>query len=94
MGSDIDTISELIDKLITVNIKLYNVLDLSGTLVNSALVTQLDQQAMNELAELNIKNIELVKMRSKLKTAIDNKINEAIAAGETDVLQEVKNYGG
>ena len=32
--SDITTFSELVDKLITINIKLYNVMEVTGTLAN------------------------------------------------------------
>ena len=88
--SDITTFSELIDKLITINIKLYNVMESTGTLANKDNRTDAD---MNKLANLNLQNVELVKLRSKLKSAIDNKLNEAIKSGDTDVLNEVKRYG-
>jgi hypothetical protein len=88
--SDITTFSELVDKLITINIKLYNVMESTGTLANKDNRTDAD---MNKLANLNLQNVELVKLRSKLKSAIDNKLNEAIKSGDTDVLNEVKRYG-
>jgi hypothetical protein len=88
--SDITTFSELVDKLITINIKLYNVMESTGTLANKENRTDAD---MNKLANLNLQNVELVKLRSKLKSAIDNKLNEAIKSGNTDVLNEVKRYG-
>jgi hypothetical protein len=88
--SDITTFSEIIDKLITINIKLYNVMEVTGTLANKDTRTDAD---MNKLANLNLQNVELVKLRSKLKSAIDNKLNEAIKYGNTDILNEVKRYG-
>lgn len=88
--SDITTFSELVDKLITINIKLYNVMEVTGTLANKENRTDAD---MTKLANLNLQNVELVKLRSKLKSAIDNKLNEAIKSGNTDVLNEVKRYG-
>lgn len=87
---DITTISELIDKLITINIKLYNVLEDSGKIANMSNKSDKD---MIKLGELNEKNIRLVKNRSQLKTAIDKKINEAIKSGNVSVLDEVKKYG-
>ena len=45
--SDITTFSELVDKLITVNIKLYNVMEVTGTLANKDTRTDAD---MNKLA--------------------------------------------
>ena len=88
--SDITTFSELIDKLITINIKLYNVMEVTGTLANKESRTDSD---MTKLANLNLQNVELLKLRSKLKSAIDNKLNEAIKNGDTDILNEVKRYG-
>lgn len=88
--SDITTFSELIDKLITINIKLYNVMEETGTLANKS---KRDSKDMERLANLNLQNVELVKLRSKLKSAIDAKLNEAIKSGNTDVLNEVKRYG-
>ena len=88
--SDITTFSELVDKLITINIKLYNVMEVTGTLANKENRTDSD---MTKLANLNLQNVELVKLRSKLKSAIDAKLNEAIKSGNTDVLNEVKRYG-
>lgn len=88
--NDITTISELIDKLITINIKLYNVLEESAKISNQATKTDKD---LIQLGELNIRNINLVKNRSQLKTAIDQKIKEAIRSGDVSVLDEVKKYG-
>jgi hypothetical protein len=88
--SDITTFSELVDKLITINIKLYNVMEATGTLANKENRTDSD---MTKLANLNLQNVELVKLRSKLKSAIDSKLNQAIKSGNTDVLNEVKKYG-
>jgi hypothetical protein len=87
---DITTISELIDKLITINIKLYNVLEESAIISNQAKKSDKD---MIQLGELNIRNINLVKNRSQLKSAIDQKIKNAIKSGNISVLDEVKKYG-
>lgn len=87
---DITTISELIDKLITINIKLYNVLEESGKLAN---LNNKSDKEMIKLGELNEKNIRLVKNRSQLKTAIDSKIANAVKSGNVSVLDEVKKYG-
>ena len=90
MSSDITTFSELIDKLITIDIKLYMVLEETGSLAKKSDRTQTDTE---KLADLNVRNVDLVQIRSKLKSAIDNKLNEAIKTGNTDVLNEVKKYG-
>jgi flagellar basal body-associated protein FliL len=87
---EITTISELIDKLITINIKLYNVLDKSAELDKKPIK---DNGVLNEISALSGENIRLVKNRSALKTAIDSKINEAIKNGKIDILDEVKRYG-
>ena len=87
--SDITTFSELIDKLITINIKLYNVMEETAILAES---NQTDQ-VIRKLADLNIRNVSLVKQRSRLKSAIDSKLQEALSSGQTDVLDEVKRYG-
>lgn len=88
--SEITTFSELIDKLITINIKLYNVMEDTGTLASKR---ERNSSDMNKLANLNLQNVELVKLRSKLKSAIDSKLKEAIQNGDMDVLNEVKRYG-
>lgn len=90
MSSEITTFSELIDKLITIDIKLYMVLEETGNLAKKTNRTSEDTE---KLADLNVRNVDLVQIRSKLKSAIDNKLNEAIRTGNTDVLNEVKKYG-
>ena len=92
MGEDIEliTFSELIDKLMTINMKLFNVLDESAELDGKKVKTEDD---LKRIAELSGKNIRLVKQRSALKSAIDKKLNQAIKSGGTDVLDEVKKYG-
>jgi hypothetical protein len=90
MSSEITTFSELIDKLITIDIKLYMVLEETGSLAKKVNRTSEDTE---KLADLNVRNVDLVQIRSKLKSAIDNKLNEAIRTGNTDVLNEVKKYG-
>jgi hypothetical protein len=90
MSSEITTFSELIDKLITIDIKLYMVLEETGSLAKKSVRTAEDTE---KLADLNVKNVDLVQIRSKLKSAIDSKLREAIRSGDTDVLNEVKKYG-
>jgi len=84
------TFSELLDKLMTVNIKLYNLLDKTAELdkiLNKT--TETEKQIIN----LSGENIRLVKQRSMLKSAIDKKLNLSIKNGNSSVLDEVKNYG-
>lgn len=84
------TFSELIDKLMTINMKLFNVLDKSASLDNKQNKTEQDK---DEIVRLSGENIRLVKQRSTLKSAIDKKLNMAIKNGGNTVLDEVKNYG-
>lgn len=84
------TFSELIDKLMTINMKLFNVLDKSAALDIKENKTPQDKE---EIVRLSGENIRLVKQRSSLKSAIDKKLNIAIKNGGTSVLDEVKNYG-
>ena len=79
---DLITFSELIDKLMTVNTKLFLIMDKIA----------LPDLSDSELRKLNADQISLVKQRSFLKTAIDTKLNIAIKAGGTNVLDEVKKY--
>jgi hypothetical protein len=90
--SDIEliTFSELIDKLMTINIKLYHCIDREGAL---AKIENKTEAQIHEVVELSAKNVRLVQQRSKLKSAIDKKLNQAIADGGTEVLDEVKKYG-
>ena len=67
---EITTLSELIDKLITINIKLYNVLDKSAAMDK---IQNKSMQDLEEIARLSGENIRLVKNRSALKSAIDEK---------------------
>ena len=84
------TFSELIDKLMTINIKLYNLLERTASL--DAKVNKTDED-IQEIVKLSGDNIRLVKQRSSLKTAIDKKLNQAIKSGGSDILDEVKKYG-
>tara|TARA_Y100000310_G_C20247485_1_gene607511 strand:- start:149 stop:427 length:279 start_codon:yes stop_codon:yes gene_type:complete len=84
------TFSELLDKLMTINIKLFNVLDRAAELDGLETKSLEDEK---EIVRLSGENIRLVKQRSALKSAIDKKLNSAIKTGGTDVLDEVKNYG-
>lgn len=83
------TLSELIDRLSIVNIKLYNLLEKT---------TELDAKKNRSkedvalIMKLSGDNIRLVKQRSQLKSAIDLKINEALQRGNTNILDEVKDY--
>ena len=91
MVNDIElvTFSELLDKLMTINIKLYNLLE------KTAELDKIEKKTKNEIdliVKLSGENIRLVKQRSTLKTAIDKKLNMAIKNGGTDILDEVKNY--
>jgi len=87
--SDLITLSELIDKLITVNIKLFNLLDKTAELDSKA---EKSKEDIALIIKLSGDNIRLVKQRSSLKSAIDSKINEAVSNGGTDILDEVKDY--
>ena len=87
---DLITFSELLDKLMTNNIKMYNVLDKSAELDKLSNKTS---EIQEEIINLSGQNIRLVKQRSYLKSAIDKKLNLAIKNGNTTILDEVKNYG-
>jgi len=87
---DLITFSELLDKLMTINIKLYNLLDKTAELDS---IENKSNQIEQEIINLSGQNIRLVKQRSHLKSAIDKKLNLAIKSGNTTVLDEVKNYG-
>jgi hypothetical protein len=82
------TFSELIDKLITINVKLFNVLDRSSYLDS----LEKTEEVKNEIVNLSGENIRLIKQRSFLKSSIDKKLNDAIKNGGTQVLDEVKKY--
>jgi hypothetical protein len=92
MNKDIEliTFSELLDKLMTINIKLYNLLERTTILDNKNPKTDDD---IKEIVKLSGDNIRLVKQRSALKSAIDKKLNNAIQSGGTAILDEVKKYG-
>ena len=87
---DLITFSELLDKLMTINIKLYNLLDKTAELDS---IENKSNQIEQEIINLSGQNIRLVKQRRPLKSAIDKKLNLAIKSGNTTVLDEVKNYG-
>lgn len=82
------TFSELLDKLITINVKLFNVLDRSAYLDG----LEKTEEVKNEIVKLSGENIRLVKQRSFLKSSIDKKLNSAIKEGGTHILDEVKKY--
>ena len=83
------TFSELLDKLMTINIKLYNLLDKTAELDK---IEEKTQEEIDLIVKLSGENIRLVKQRSALKSAIDKKLNLAIQTGGTEILDEVKNY--
>ncbi len=88
-NTELITVSELIDKLITVNVKLFMLLDKTAELDQKV---NRSKEDINLIVRLSGENIRLVKQRSLLKAAIDKKINEAVINGGTDVLDEIKNY--
>jgi len=90
MVKDIVTFSELLDKLMVINIKLFNLLEKTSELDKKEPKSKDD---VDLIVNLSGENIRLVKQRSILKSAIDEKLNTAIKNGSTDVLDEVKNYG-
>ena len=83
------TFSELLDKLMTINIKLYNLLDKTAELDK---VKKKKPDQINLIVKLSGENIRLVKQRSALKSAIDKKLNMAIQNGGSEILDEVKKY--
>ncbi len=83
------TFSELLDKLMTINIKLYNLLDKTAELDK---VKKKSKEEIDLIVKLSGDNIRLVKQRSALKSAIDKKLNMAIKNGGTEILDEVKKY--
>jgi len=87
---DITTLSELIDKLITVDLKLYNLLDKTAELDRKENKTKSD---IDLIVKLSGDNVRLATLRSNLKSAIDKKVNEAIKNGSTQILDECKKYG-
>lgn len=88
--SELVTFSELIDKLITVDLKLYNLLDKTAELDRKGNKTKSE---IDLIVKLSGDNVRLATLRSNLKSAIDKKINEAIKNGSTQVLDECKKYG-
>lgn len=83
------TLSELIDRLSIVNIKLYHLLEKTTELDGKKNKSKED---VATILRLSGDNIRLVKQRSQLKVAIDRKINEALSKGNTNILDEVKDY--
>lgn len=83
------TFSELLDKLMTINIKLYNLLDKTAELDK---IKKKTKEEIDLIVKLSGDNIRLVKQRSSLKSAIDKKLNMAIKNGGTEILDEVKKY--
>lgn len=83
------TLSELIDKLITIDIKLFNLLDKTSELDKKEKKTKEDIEL---IVKLSGDNIRLVKQRSEIKSAIDQKVNDAVKSGNTNILNEVKDY--
>jgi hypothetical protein len=86
---DILTFSELVDRLITVNIKLFNLLNKTAELDNK----EKSKEDIDLIVRLSSENVHLAKLRSTLKSAIDKKLNDAIKDGNTQILDECKTYG-
>jgi len=84
------TFSELIDKLMIINIKLYNLMD---EIAKYSDLKKLSEKEAAILLMLNKDQIRLVKQRSGLKSAIDKKLNIAIKNGDINVSDEIKSYG-
>ena len=84
------TFSELIDRLITVNIKLYNLLDETAELDR---IENKSQEQRERIVKLSGDNVKLAITRSNLKSAIDIKLKNAVKSGRTEVLDECKKYG-
>ena len=84
------TFSELVDKLMIVNIKLYLLMD---KITEYSELKKLSEKEASILLSLNKDQVRLVKQRSELKSAIDKKLNIAIKGGNINVLNEVKSYG-
>ena len=82
------TFSELLDKLMTINIKLYHLLEKTAELDK---IKKKSTKQINLIVKFSGENIRLVKQRSSLKSAVDKKLNMAIENGGTDILDEVKN---
>jgi len=87
--NELITFSELIDKLITINVKLYMLLEKTSELDRKM---EKSKEDIELIVKLSGDNIRLATQRSRLKSAIDKKLNEAIKNGQTDVLDEVKKY--
>ena len=86
---DLITFSELVDKLITINVKLFMLLEKTAELDRKA---EKSKEDIELIIRLSGDNVRLAKIRSKLKSAIDSKLNDAIKNGGTDILDEVKKY--
>ena len=84
------TFSELIDKLMIVNIKLYVLMD---KIAEYSALEKLSEKEASILLSLNKDQVRLVKQRSELKSAIDKKLNIVIKNGDTNVSDEIKSYG-
>ena len=87
---DLVTFSELVDKLMIVNIKLYILMD---KIAEYSALEKLSEKEAIILLSLNKDQVRLVKQRSELKSAVDKKLNSAIKDGDINVLDEVKSYG-
>ena len=84
------TFSELVDKLMIVNIKLYILMD---KIAEYSALEKLSEKEAIILLSLNKDQVRLVQQRSELKSAVDKKLNSAIKDGDINVLDEVKSYG-
>jgi len=81
-------IGELIEKLCTATIKLYNVCE-----TKADIAAHPAKYSKEQIVENNRQDIELCRLRSQLKNQIDKIINRTILQQEGSVIEEVKRYG-
>lgn len=79
-----ETISELIDKLSIVNVKLY--------MTKEAQSKTTEETSKEELKRLIDQDLSLCRERSVLKKEINTAISNAVKTGSVAQLQEVKQY--
>lgn len=76
-----ETLGSLVDKLVTVNIKLYNVQDLVFGAADAG--EGLDAETVSRLHALN-------QQRNKLMTEIDEVLDMAVSSGRAEVDPRIK----
>lgn len=75
------TLGELVDRLVTCNVKLYHVQDVVHAAAREG--TGIDAETVRKLADLNFE-------RSRLMDAIDALFASGLASGKTEVERRVK----